>query len=374
MFEAISVLPNSSQGNPLDIGDLTEKMLYYGEVNLFTGKEEFITLFEYFDLDTLVEYLKLGYLKIHNRKKHYGAGLMHGSYIADFLYDTNYDLKKIIQESYFDYSGNIERSRKAAGILYKYVGIYETPKNFAEEINKDLIEVIGKKIAHYHPQDQIDLSKFQFDVTPQHDGTLKVQSNLDTSRYPFLDTSSILLNIGTAIDDIKIAANYQSELSVPHLNSKIISVKLNSIVEKVIKSQKDIEIFQYTEFQDAPSLKQVINGKHRTTKEFLEVLKAGKKFKIWLKDLPEDGKLLKEYHDKLNEKSWMQKVPSKAIRFYLVQTLGMVIKTIVGGPIGLLAGIGLSASNTFLAEKLFKGWKPNQFINDEVIPFVQIDP
>lgn len=379
MFEAISILPSSSKENPLDIGDLAEKMLYYGEVNLFAGTEEFRTLFEFFDLDTLVEYINLGYLKIHNRKKHYGAGLMGDSYIADFLFDTKYDLKKIIQDSYFDYSGNLERSRAVAGVLYKHIGIYETPANFAKEINKDLIdqsfikEVIIKKINHYHPQEEIDPNNIHFEVAPLADNTLKVQSNLDISRYPFLDTSSVLLSIGTAIDDIKIAARYQSELSVPHLNSKIISAKLNSIVEKVATSNKNIEIFQFTEFPDAVSLKQVINGKHRTTKEFLDILKAGEKFKTWLKDLPNDGKLLKEYHDKLNEKSWIQKTPSKVIRFYLVQTIGTVLKTGIGGPTGILAGLGLSALNTFLIEKLFKGWKPNQFINDEVIPFVQIE-
>src|SRR6478736_6019991 len=100
MFESISVLPSTIRKHPLDIGDLAEKMFYYKDVNLFVGKEELKTLFESFDLDLLVEFLKQGRLKIHNRKKHYGVMTTgESTYFADFFFDKNYDLKKIIYDA-----------------------------------------------------------------------------------------------------------------------------------------------------------------------------------------------------------------------------------------------------------------------------------
>lgn len=64
----------------------------------------------------------------------------------------------------------------------------------------------------------------------------------------------------------------------------------------------------------------------------------------------------------------MQSALSKAGRFYLIQRASTILKATVTVT-GIALGVGLSAPNTFLAEKLFKGWKPNQFIENEVVPF-----
>lgn len=379
MFESIAILPNTVRKHPLNIGEMAEKMLYYKDVVVFANRDELITLFNFFDIDLLVEYLKRGYLRIVNRRKTYGAGFMGDSFLADFMFDKNYDLKKIIFDAYYEFSGDTEKSRKVSNQLYPHIGIFDTPAKFADEVNKDLTDetfvkqAIINNIQYYNPLDVVNPKDFRFDVAVQPDGRLKIDSSIDLVKYPYLDTPSILLNVGTAIEDIKIAANYNSELSVPQLNSKIISAKINTLISKASKSAEDIQVFQYTEFPDAPSLQQVINGRRKSMAEYLEVLKAGEKFKDWLTDLGEDNKLVKEYISKVNEKTWMQSAPSKAGRFYLVQGASTILKA-TGTLTGIAAGVVLSAANTFLAEKLFKGWRPNQFIDDEVIPFIQVQP
>lgn len=378
MFESIAILPNTARKHPLDIGDLAEKMLYYKNVRVFANKKELLTLFNYFEIDLLIEYLKRGYLEIINRKKIYGVGLQGGSYIADFMYDTNYDLKKIIYEAYYEFSGDHEKSKKVADLLYKYVGIFDTPSGFAHEVNKDLADPlftkksIIKNIGYYHPHDNVNIGDFEFHVEPQADGRLIIDTNIDTEKYPFLDPSSIILNIGNAIEDTKIAANYNTELSVPELNSSIISVKINSLIAKAAKSESEIDVFKHVQLPDAPSLQEIINDRHKSMAEYLEVLEKGERFKSWLNDLGEDNKLIKEYIAKVNERSWIQSAPAKAIRFYLVQGVSTILKA-TGTLGGIAAGIGLSAANTFLVDKLGKGWKPNHFIENQVIPFMEVD-
>lgn len=375
MFESIAILPNSARKHPLSIGELAEKMLYYKEVILFASKEDLQFLFIYFEIDVLLEYLKRGYLKIKSRKKHYGVGLIGAAHIADFLYDQNYDLKKILTEAYFAYSNDLEKSKVVANLLYKHIGIYETPVNFAREVDRDLSDqeftkqAIIETIKHYRPHDEIDMESFDFIAEPLTNGQLVINSTIDKEKYPFLDPESIVLSIGTAIEDCKIAANYNCELSVPQLSSKIISLKFNSILTKATNSATNIESFQYAEFPASPSLKQVIDEKHKSMRDFLKVLEAGEKFKGWLTDLGEGNKLIKEYIAKVNEKTWLQSTPSKAARFYLIQGISTILKA-TGSLTGIAAGVTLSAANTFLIDKLSKGWKPNHYIEKEVVPFI----
>lgn len=378
MFDSILLLPNEARKHPLDIGNLAEKMLYYKNVHLIAGKDDLITLFQYFDIDLLIEYIKSGYLKISVRKKHFASAFQAGTFIADFVYDVNYDLKKILKEAYFEFSGDEEKSKKAANKLYKYVGIHDTPSRFAEEIGKDLADqsfvkqAIARNFEYYQPNTPFNPNEIEFIVESQKDGRLIIESNLDATQYPFLETRSLLLNIGTAIEDVNIAANYNSEISIPELNAKIASAKVNSLIGKTERSENEIEVFQHSEFTSAPALQEVINQKQRSMEEYLYVLREATKFKSWLNDLGDDSKLIKEYTTKVNEKSWMQSIGSKSIRFYIVQGASTILKA-TGTLGGILAGLGLSAANTFLAEKLFKGWRPNQFIEGELKPFIAAD-
>jgi|GEM_PF-2528279 len=376
MFESIAILPHS-QTHPLNIGELAEKMLYYKKVHLYVNTEDLKTLFAYFDIDILIEYLERGYLRLVNRKKAYGVVFQDESYIADFMYNVNYDLKEVLYNAYFEYSKDEQKSRKAANKLYRYVGVFDIPDKFANEINADLLDnsflkqAIQKQIEYYRPHDKILIDELRFNVEVRSDGRLNIESNIDIQNYPFLDPSSIVLNIGTAIENIKIACSNSSELSIPLLNSKIIAVKVNSLITTATKSAKDIEMFQYAEFPNSPSLHAIINDRHRSMREFLQVLKEGEKFKDWLTGLGEGNKIVQEYIAKMNEKSWLQSVPSKAGRFYLVQGISTILKA-TGTLEGIAAGIGLSAANTFLVEKLLKGWKPNHFIEETVKPFIQV--
>jgi hypothetical protein len=377
MFEKIAILPKDASNYPLDIGMMAEKMLYYKDVIVFAGRRELELLFEYFDIDVLVEYLKRGHIRIVNRSRNFGVGLYGKTYMAEFFIDTKYDLKKIIYEAYYSFSKDVEKSKKAANTLYKYIGIYETPPSVKKEINQDVAdpEFLKKSLIqsaeHYYPQGAPDLVGAKLIVEPQADGSLAIESNIDLQKYPAFDPSSLVLNIGTALENTKIASDYGSEIAAPDLNSRLISVKLNSVIEKTTKSKKDIEVFQYAQFSEGPSLQKVINEKHKTMADFLEVLKAGEKFKDWLTDLGEDNKLIKEYTAKMNEKTWIQTVPAKSVRFYLVQGLSTILKVGVGGLAGIAAGIGLSAVNTFLVDRLGKGWRPHHYIEKKVIPFVE---
>lgn len=382
MFESISIMPNRIRNSPIDIGELAERMLYYKQVHVFVGKEELKTLFEFADVDLLVEFMKRGTLKIHNKRKHYGV--MHRTdigpnvYMSDFVYKQDYDLKDFIYEAYFQFSNDKEKSKKAASKLYKYIGIYDAPNEFAKQIDIDLHDselmktIIAENIKYYLPHEPFQKDDIIFEIERTYDQLVIINSNIDTKRFPFLDPASILLNVGTAFDKIKIIGNYNTEISCPELDSRIIATKFNSIIQKSTRSDTELNYFKHAVYNNGPSIKEVINSKERTLEEFLALLDVAERFKNWLTDLDENGNLINEYLKSLGEKTWIQSTKSKAIRFYLVQGASTILKA-TGSLKAIVTGLALSAFNTFLVDKLIKDWKPNQFIENEIKTFVNGD-
>ena len=60
---------------------------------------------------------------------------------------------------------------------------------------------------------------------------------------------------------------------------------------------------------------------------------------------------------------WADNLPPKTLRW--------LIFTAAGIPLSLAAAVGLGAADTFLLDKLIKGWKPNQFIEGPLKDFLR---
>lgn len=97
----------------------------------------------------------------------------------------------------------------------------------------------------------------------------------------------------------------------------------------------------------------------------VKLLDAADKFRHWLHQQPADGNLVSAYYREVVKDSWVEKLPSKSVRWGLFTLAGMLIDANVGGVIGTTAGVAVSAVDSFLLDKLIKGWKPHQFIEGE---------
>jgi hypothetical protein len=63
-------------------------------------------------------------------------------------------------------------------------------------------------------------------------------------------------------------------------------------------------------------------------------------------------------------------MPAKHARFATFTGGGLIIDSLGGGGLGTLAGLGLSAFDMYLLEKIVHKWKPTQFVDDTVRPFL----
>ena len=95
------------------------------------------------------------------------------------------------------------------------------------------------------------------------------------------------------------------------------------------------------------------------------LLKEARKFKDWLQQQEPSVSLIHEYYKALEKETWLDKLPTKAIRFLIFTGGGLLVPA--------LGSLGLSAADTFLVDRLLGGWKPNQFVNGPLKDFARLD-
>ncbi|HUS01891.1 MAG TPA: hypothetical protein VMY77_09200 [Chitinophagaceae bacterium] len=104
-------------------------------------------------------------------------------------------------------------------------------------------------------------------------------------------------------------------------------------------------------------------------KAILGALSKAERYKQWLRDLPHDSNLIAEYCEKVEEKTILEKLPFKAIRFYIFNALGEIINNL-NPALGIPMGVVLNGFDTFLVGNLVKQWKPNQFVENDLKPLL----
>lgn len=79
--------------------------------------------------------------------------------------------------------------------------------------------------------------------------------------------------------------------------------------------------------------------------------------------------LLKEYFKEATAATWVDGLPVKSLRWSVFTAIGLGVDALGAGGVGTIAATALGAADTFLLDRLLKGWKPTQFI-EALRPFV----
>ena len=90
----------------------------------------------------------------------------------------------------------------------------------------------------------------------------------------------------------------------------------------------------------------------------------------WLKQKDPDTNLVREYYQAVTESTWIDKLPGKGARFSIFTGAGILIDSFLTGGISTAIGVALGLGDTFLLDKIVKGWKPNQYI-DQIQKFIE---
>jgi hypothetical protein len=118
-------------------------------------------------------------------------------------------------------------------------------------------------------------------------------------------------------------------------------------------------------------IREAVNSGERNFDDVLRLVNAGAKFKEWLKKGSQDAELVKEYCREVTRAEWAEKLPPKTARWAIFAAAGTAAGILLSPLAGAAVGIGLSAGDSFLVDKLIKGWEPNQFVNGPLKEFAK---
>jgi hypothetical protein len=175
-----------------------------------------------------------------------------------------------------------------------------------------------------------------------------------------LNDAFLINHILEARIDLQISAYYVAEAMTTPVSSNIIKRKLSSVIEKRTKNTEIIANFQDVVLHDAKALREVINSGERTFSEFIDLLDKASHYKSWLRSVNPDENLLREYFQRAAGSTWVQRLPTKSLRFVIASAVGFVHP---------IAGVALGAGDMLVGDKLARGWRPHQFVNRQLKKF-----
>lgn len=168
-----------------------------------------------------------------------------------------------------------------------------------------------------------------------------------------------VLNVET---DLLVAARFGGELAIDETNSAIIRLNVNDVVRTSRQSTEHVEAFQDFVFDDSRAIGESIRDGRRTMADVLAVLPHAKKFHQWIRRDDVAPDIVKAYFREATASTWVERLPAKSARWSIFTGAGLLLDAAGAGGLGSAAGVAAGAFDTFLLDRLLKGWKPTQFV------------
>jgi hypothetical protein len=163
--------------------------------------------------------------------------------------------------------------------------------------------------------------------------------------------------------DVNIASLYGGDFYTSSMNSEIAKIRFSELFRRTGISEKHLQQFKDIVLPDFPTVRDVINSKERTFKEFELLLDQSERWRRTVNQMGPDANLVAEYFRQASREGWVSSLPAKGLRFVI--GLGM-------GAQNPIAGAVWSAADTFMMDRL-KGWRPNHFVEEKLKPFLDKD-
>jgi hypothetical protein len=168
--------------------------------------------------------------------------------------------------------------------------------------------------------------------------------------------------------DLQLASSVGSELAISETNAVVVSSRIENAIGKRIRSEQNLSLFQEFVFEDSRAIREAINNGHRNMQDVASLVASAKKFRNWVVEQPEQADLRKAYLAEVSKLGWSERLPRKTARWGLFTAAATILGAL--GVLGTASGVALSAADTFLVDKLAKGWKPNQFVEGPLRRFL----
>lgn len=395
MFER--ALIRRIDGTDIDIGLIAETIFFYGKTHLLLDRGALLGLAKGLTLEDLERLIESGTVQLSYMTGHFGvisAGLPRSHQFLEFFTGSKKKKRLSVPED-IELVLTREFQDKAQALALKkffvrHVTANKSPRDAIPKLTRDDVAdgdylvrgvraILGRLVPEYVPP-----ANLEFSIHDTGQGYVVV-TNLDYARlnvlyhqrvpveHSSITTEYLLSFLQDARADTFFAAHYLAEIvTIPTL-SDLIRLKHFEFLRSDKDGVSELGLFKEVAIGDFPTIREVVNSGERSFAEFLKLVRDGEKFRTWLHGQNPDANLLREYQIAATADTWANRLPTKGIRFAIATGLGLIGEAFLPTGISTATGAAIGASDTFLLDKIIKGWRPNQFIESRFRSFVNGD-
>jgi hypothetical protein len=387
MFQRICITEQNSNpsGENIDIGFLAEALIFYDKVTVVVHRGTLRQLLNVFTPDLLVNLLKEKVLSISYLENGFGVHTQNANTINEIHKPSTFiiegtSLEDFAPKVFYEIIGRKGKSRRIANAFIKNCKTIKIPDSVTQSLFQDLADqqyidsAVSLLLEEIAP-DYKNPNGIQFRV--HNEGSyLRIDTNINftaanvsyhkniSSKHSSLSPAHILSMLSNPWCDLHYASTYNSEIVSKASSSILLKNKFTNLFQKRSVSQDEISMFEDFVLDDSRAIREAVNAGHFSINDVINILPQAKKFREKIaKQSPEVG-LAKAYLKEVSKDSWIDKLPPKTVRWALFTGGGIALDTAGLGGVGTVIGASLGAFDTFIFDKLLKGWKPSQFIMD----------
>lgn len=387
MFESIVYKNAIGPGPLIDIGALAEGLLFYGRVVIVGNTGTIKDLLARIPPFIFLSLLKDARIEFHYLTDQIGVSatpMSNGRSLHSLISFSSPDhtIEKIGPQVFRGAAGNTGQSRVASSQFTKLLRpldhsgfdqasvLHALSDNIAT--NASIEALIRTITPDFRCSDDL-----RFKVERESEG-FYVDTNIDfaqlndiyhkvvPSAHSSLSEAYFLSLLQGAYEATYFAGTLDSEVAV-HPIEKVIQAKaVEAIVRRHSHSELQIEGFVELTLADGRAIREAVNSGAVSFVSVVRLLESADKFRHWLQQQPVDASLVRAYYLETIKDSWAEKLPAKSVRWGMFTGLGLAVDALGAGGIGTAAGMAISAVDSFLTDKLVKGWKPHQFIEGDL--------
>jgi hypothetical protein len=291
-----------------------------------------------------------------------------------------------IFEEYFGPSGKgLNRSLRA---FAKFVEPFDYPKSILDHVQAEIsdpdytracIRGILFSVAPEYRQP----TPLIFDVLVEPDSNLRIESNVDfdaanasyhirvSPKHSVLSNAYLLARLLSSRGTLELASGLSSDLLFGPMGQVIAANKLESLLRSQGERQAKFDGFTDFLVDDTRAISQAVNARQRNFEDVLKLVVQAQKFKEWLRKQDESSDLCAEYCREVSRLDWADKLPHKTARWFLINAAALALGIPTSPVVGTLVGLGISAADAFLLERVLKGWRPSQFVEGPLKDFIR---
>jgi hypothetical protein len=391
MFDALTLRAHQSPATaqPLNLGDLAEALLFYHEVHLNADRSVLEQLLKEVGPELLLELLSELHLRVTYLQDGFGIYTNAAGNIVDpGIYSSpSLAFEEALPQVLEQVTGRRGYSHRMARRLSGLIPTSSHEPTLPNILRADFSDIayLQQGVVHllrtYCPEYPLP-TPLLFHVVP-NGKRFAVASNIDFSavnqllqrRIPpshsTLSAAGLIAHFATARANLDYAAARNAEIAADVPHGGLIQARVQRIIEQRAASDKTIARFQDMVLDDARAIGEAINRGERSFAELLPLLRTAQKFRGWVHMQPPGMDIAKAYFKEVTKESWVDKLPPKAIRWVIFTTAGLGLDAAGLGGVGTMIATALGAADTFLLDRILRGWKPSQFVTGPLMKFVK---